>query len=119
MKLIISGVTFSAAQARSPSFSRSSSSTMMTSRPARKSSMACSMVAKGMFAPALQSLHLFFLFLCGTSRTRYAQSISIPAQLDTRSSIYSHRHVHLLYEALCVRRILRAHPLQGLRDRHL
>ena len=42
MKLIAAGVTFSAAMARSPSFSRSSSSTMMTIFPALKSSMACS-----------------------------------------------------------------------------
>ena len=37
MKLTISGVTNSAAQARSPSFSRSSSSRMTTTRPARSS----------------------------------------------------------------------------------
>ena len=33
MKLTISGVTFSAAQMKSPSFSRSSASTTMTTRP--------------------------------------------------------------------------------------
>ena len=38
IKLIISGVTFSAAMIRSPSFSRSSSSMRMTIRPARMSS---------------------------------------------------------------------------------
>jgi hypothetical protein len=37
MKLIASGVTKSAASTRSPSFSRSSSSTRMTMRPARSS----------------------------------------------------------------------------------
>ena len=42
MKLIASGVTISAAIARSPSFSRSSSSTMMTMRPALISSTASS-----------------------------------------------------------------------------
>jgi hypothetical protein len=47
MKLIISGVTFSAAQTRSPSFSRSSSSTMMTIRPSRMSATAASIEAKG------------------------------------------------------------------------
>src|SRR5262249_18526174 len=51
MKLIISGVTFSAAQARSPSFSRSSSSTMTMSRPERNSSMASLIVASGIACP--------------------------------------------------------------------
>src|SRR5260370_19311293 len=48
MKLIDSGVTFSAAMQRSPSFSRSSSSTMITNSPRRYSSAASSTVAKGM-----------------------------------------------------------------------
>src|SRR5258706_15867182 len=48
MKLINSGVTFSAAMQRSPSFSRSSSSTMITTSPRRYSSAASSTVAKGM-----------------------------------------------------------------------
>ena len=42
MKLIAAGVTFSAARQRSPSFSRSSSSTRITSLPARISSRAAS-----------------------------------------------------------------------------
>ncbi len=45
MKLTISGVTCSAAQTRSPSFSRSSSSRMTIIRPARSSSIASSTVA--------------------------------------------------------------------------
>src|SRR5207249_9766954 len=45
MKLIASGVTFSAAIMRSPSFSRSSSSTMMIMRPSWISAMASSIVA--------------------------------------------------------------------------
>src|SRR6267142_5112548 len=45
MKLMASGVTFSAATMRSPSFSRSSSSTMMTMRPSWISTMASSIVA--------------------------------------------------------------------------
>ncbi len=45
MKLIASGVTKSAARIRSPSFSRSSSSTRMTIRPARISAMISSTVA--------------------------------------------------------------------------
>jgi len=57
MKLMASGVTFSAAMHRSPSFSRSSSSTMITNFPARKSSMASSTVAKGM-ATSSTMLHL-------------------------------------------------------------
>ncbi len=47
MKLMTSGVTFSAAMVTSPSFSRSSSSTMTSMRPARKSSMASGMGEKG------------------------------------------------------------------------
>src|SRR6266403_1956519 len=46
MKLMASGVIFSAAMARSPSFSRSSSSTRTTMRPWRISSTASSTVAK-------------------------------------------------------------------------
>src|SRR5512138_2864407 len=48
MKVISSGVTCDAAQMRSPSFSRSSSSATMTSLPAAKSAIACSMVENGM-----------------------------------------------------------------------
>ena len=47
MKLIASGVTFSAAIVRSPSFSRSSSSTTMIIRPARMASTASSIRANG------------------------------------------------------------------------
>ena len=47
MKLIASGVTFEAAMVRSPSFSRASSSTTTTMRPARIASTASSMDAKG------------------------------------------------------------------------
>src|SRR2546422_9021127 len=45
MKLMASGVTFSAAIIRSPSFSRSSSSTMMIMRPSWISAMDSSIVA--------------------------------------------------------------------------
>src|ERR1035441_7524836 len=48
MKLMISGVIFSAATVRSPSFSRSSSSTMIRMRPARSSSIASGTETKGM-----------------------------------------------------------------------
>src|SRR4029453_16381510 len=47
MKLIASGVTFSAAIVRSPSFSRSSSSTTTTIFPTRMSSTASGMLLKG------------------------------------------------------------------------
>ena len=47
MKFTISGVTFSAAMVRSPSFSRSSSSTTTRIRPARISSIACGMETNG------------------------------------------------------------------------
>src|ERR1700680_702117 len=46
MKLTASGVMRSAAMARSPSFSRSSSSTMITNLPARMSAMASSTLAR-------------------------------------------------------------------------
>ena len=46
MKLMASGVIFSAAMVRSPSFSRSSSSATMTISPARMAAMASSMRAK-------------------------------------------------------------------------
>ncbi len=48
MKLMISGVTCWAAMVRSPSFSRSSSSTRMIIRPLRISSMASSVLQMGM-----------------------------------------------------------------------
>src|SRR5436189_1156451 len=48
MKVMSSGVTSDAAQIRSPSFSRSSSSATMTSLPAAKSAIACSTVENGM-----------------------------------------------------------------------
>ena len=47
MKLIASGVTNCAATVRSPSFSRSASSTTMTNFPERKSSMAASISLNG------------------------------------------------------------------------
>src|SRR4029079_4877689 len=47
MKLMASGVMHSAAMVRSPSFSRSSSSTTTSIRPARNSSIASGMVANG------------------------------------------------------------------------
>src|SRR6266404_8779889 len=49
MKLIASGVAFSAAIIRSPSFSRSASSTMMIIVPRRTASTASSMRANGEF----------------------------------------------------------------------
>lgn len=48
MKLTISGVTISAAQIRSPSFSRSSSSATTTNLPLRRSSIACCTVPNAM-----------------------------------------------------------------------
>src|SRR5689334_2111058 len=48
MKVMDSAVTREAAQMRSPSFSRSSSSATMTSLPAAKSAIACSTVENGM-----------------------------------------------------------------------
>ena len=56
MKLIASGVAFSAARTRSPSFSRSSSSTMTTNRPSRSSSAARSIEAKGVSDPLIRAI---------------------------------------------------------------
>ena len=56
MKFTASGVTRSAAMRRSPSFSRSSSSTTTSIRPARISSMASSMVENSPTAPRARSL---------------------------------------------------------------
>src|SRR5579859_4658212 len=67
MKTMCSGLTFSAATTRSPSFSRSSSSTMMTNLPALRSSIAWEIVAAGIsasspieqtFSVAGQEVHL-------------------------------------------------------------
>ncbi len=46
MKLMAAGVILSAAIVKSPSFSRSSSSTTMTISPLRMASIACSIGAK-------------------------------------------------------------------------
>src|SRR5262245_16613007 len=61
MKLIASGVTFSAAIVRSPSFSRSSSSTTMIIRPARSSAIASSIDANG---PRLRAPLAIRIFEC-------------------------------------------------------
>src|SRR5258706_11938225 len=63
MKLIVSGVTFSAAIVRSPSFSRSASSTMMIILPSRTESTASSMRANGeCLAGAISRAGLPFTF---------------------------------------------------------
>ncbi len=62
MKLTASGVTFSAAMTRSPSFSRSSSSTTMSIRPAAISAMPSSIAENGGCAPPA--------FIALTSRPR-------------------------------------------------
>src|SRR5256885_16355559 len=61
MKLMCSAVTSWAATTRSPSFSRSSSSTMMTTLPAAKSATASGMVASPMaqgILPAQVACHV-------------------------------------------------------------
>ena len=66
MKLMASGVTFAAAIVRSPSFSRSSSSTTTIIRPARIASMASSIGANGPLRPgALGHAHLRLGFTIG------------------------------------------------------
>src|SRR5512140_2209071 len=60
MKLIASGVTNSAARVRSPSFSRSSSSTRMTILPSRMSARASSIFESGMPAPPFSRIPVIF-----------------------------------------------------------
>src|SRR5258707_5102325 len=63
MKLIVSGVTFSAAIVKSPSFSRSASSTMMIILPSRTAPTASSMRANGeLLAGAISRAGLPFAF---------------------------------------------------------
>src|SRR5258707_14461740 len=68
MKLMICGVTLSAAMVRSPSFSRSSSSTTTRIRPARTSSTASGTVTKGI--PYYHSLSLAGLGGMGPDSSR-------------------------------------------------
>jgi hypothetical protein len=63
MKLIAAGVIFSAAIVRSPSFSRSSSSTTMIIRPARISAMASSIDAKGVRLRAPLAIRILECFV--------------------------------------------------------
>src|SRR4051812_19302849 len=62
MKLIASGVTVDAAIVKSPSFSRSSSSTTMTIWPSRMATIASSMVAKGPVLRAPLAMRIFGFF---------------------------------------------------------
>ena len=65
MKLIASGVTFSAAIVRSPSFSRSSSSTTMTISPRRIAATASSTAANGPDCAPFAILICAFCAFCG------------------------------------------------------
>src|SRR5512141_497470 len=60
MKLIASGETNSAARVRSPSFSRSSSSTRMTILPSRMSAMAFSIFESGIPSPPFSRITVIF-----------------------------------------------------------
>ena len=61
MKLMMAGVTFSAAIVRSPSFSRSSSSQTMIILPSRMAATASSMEANGDFRRAPLAMRMFFV----------------------------------------------------------
>src|SRR5208283_2227795 len=65
MKLMASGVTFSAASVRSPSFSRSSSSTTTIMRPARISSIASGTATNGGWGliDGMQTSELILVFV--------------------------------------------------------
>src|SRR3954471_4256425 len=62
MKLMASGVTVDAAIVRSPSFSRSSSSTTMTMWPSRMATIASSIVAKGPVLRGPLAMRIFGFF---------------------------------------------------------
>jgi hypothetical protein len=72
MKLITSGVTFSAAIVRSPSFSRSSSSTTMIIRPSRTAAIASSIGANGVRrrAPLAMRILAFFVVMIRAPASR-------------------------------------------------
>src|SRR5512139_3393766 len=67
MKLIASGVTNSAARVKSPSFSRSSSSTRMTIFPARISSRASSILESGIRSSRFLRIAVLFQKVPGDS----------------------------------------------------
>ena len=80
MKLTISGVIFSAATMKSPSFSRASSSTTITIRPSRKSSIASSTVLKIAFL-AIICTRIFYLFSSGLR-------LNLPASADIHFGVW-------------------------------
>src|SRR5215203_1613071 len=98
MKLITSGVIFSAAMVRSPSFSRSSSSTTMIISPLRIASTASSIGANG----DLRRLRLVVMGLLTVSRRDRAGG-----ELDRP------RHVFAEDVTFEVDRIAGVHPLQA------
>src|SRR5262245_1293451 len=88
MKLIASGVTFSAAMTRSPSFSRYSSSTSTISRPARSSASASSMVQNASRLLVMLSLYSRGRCFCGTVLQRLAHGrFDRPAQVVQRQVV--------------------------------
>src|SRR5216110_2568024 len=105
MKLTASGVILSAAMTRSPSFSRSSSSTTTRMRPCRISSIASSMVAKPLIMPPSPRATA-----ARTCRSR--PSRRQPAERRDRQRV---RDQHHLEGGLVERRHRQAHAVHGHR----
>src|SRR5215213_1118658 len=102
IKLIASDVQNSAAIARSPSFSRSSSSTMITNFPAWKSSMACSIVARGDWTSGAGRVPLVF---------------SVKASLQQAFNVFRH-YVNLKVDARANRLRCQCDRLLRERNKH-
>ena len=109
MKLTASGVANCAAITRSPSFSRSSPSQTTTMRPRRISSIASSIVAKGL-SPASAPL------LCPLRLGHLAHACSFPANGATNRSTYLATTSHSTFSLSPGRGLAEVRPLQGLGD---
>src|SRR5262245_16097742 len=108
MKLIASGVTFSAAIVRSPSFSRSSSSTTMTISPRPMASTASSMRAKGdgfLRAPFAISMRCFM----------FGHRQCEPCQLRRANHVFAD---HVAFEVHAIANLRRAQVRVRHRERH-
>src|SRR5204862_1747147 len=121
MKLIVSAVTFSAAIVRSPSFSRSSSSTTMMILPARIAATASSMRANGL---ALLRAPLAISICCFIGGSRSVRPVSGFHRGQRQSSaLHGGDHVfpyHVAFEvhAVALLRGFQICMLPGERQQH-
>src|SRR4029078_4362026 len=127
MKFILSGVTFSAAIVKSPSFSRSASSTTITMRPARISSTAASIAANWLLPgdaiwsvfrilprrPPVPVRALPFISVCDFPRPDGAQRES--GELRGADNVFT-THVALEVDAIVNLRAMQVGVLHGERD---